>query len=137
MERSKELEDLTQELFEMFVTGDSSVVDRAVSTDDTSVVIGTDPREWWRGEEIARAFKAQADELSQAGVKFNMQDLAAFSDGDLGVVSARPAFTTPGGDVELRVTGAFKKQGGDWKLVQWHASIGISNEESVGQELTT
>lgn len=121
----------------MFSTGDSSVVDRAVSTDDSAVAIGTDPREWWWGEDISRAFKAQAKELSQAGVKFNMQDLAAFSEGDLGVVSARPAFTTPNGDAELRVTGAFKRQNGDWKLVQWHASIGISNEETVGQELTT
>jgi hypothetical protein len=29
------------------------------------------------------------------------------------------------------------EQSGDWKLVQSHGSIGVSNEESIGEELPT
>jgi hypothetical protein len=30
----------------------------------------------------------------------------------------------------------FHQEQGEWKIVQWHGSIGIPNEEAMGQELT-
>jgi hypothetical protein len=53
-------------------------------------------------------------------------------------MSDRPTLVV-GGEmrVPLRVTAVVERDGGSWKVVQWHASIGVSNEESFGAELTT
>ena len=41
-----------------------------------------------------------------------------------------------GTEIPFRITGVYHQENGEWKVVQWHASIGISNEEAIGQELT-
>jgi len=35
------------------------------------------------------------------------------------------------------LTAVFQKEQNDWKIVQWHVSIGISNEDLIGETLTT
>jgi hypothetical protein len=50
----------------------------------------------------------------------------------------RPKFKLPDGtEVEVRVSLVARREGSEWRIVHWHASIGISNVEAVGQELTT
>ena len=42
-----------------------------------------------------------------------------------------------GSEILGRMTVAFSKAGGEWKIVHWHLSIGVSNVEALGKELPT
>ena len=42
-----------------------------------------------------------------------------------------------GTDIPLRLTMVFHQENSDWKIVQWHISTGVSNEDAVGKALTT
>ena len=50
----------------------------------------------------------------------------------------QPKLVLPGGtELRCRFTAVFHKENGGWKGVQWHWSIGVPNEEAIGQELET
>jgi hypothetical protein len=139
METSDELRRITENFYDLFVTGDTSVADRYIENQDGLLVIGTDPREWWSEyESIMSALKAQAGELSQVGLKIRRdREVQAYQEGSVGWVADRPTFVFPDGtEVEMRMTGVFTDHVDGWKLVQWHASLGVANEEAIGQELT-
>ena len=42
-----------------------------------------------------------------------------------------------GTEMPVRLTAVFQKEENGWKIVQWHFSAGISNEDLVGETLTT
>jgi hypothetical protein len=39
--------------------------------------------------------------------------------------------------VPARLTAVFLRAGGAWRLVQAHGSLGVANEEAIGQELAS
>lgn len=44
--------------------------------------------------------------------------------------------TSPvGAGIGVRLTGVWHREGDAWKLIQFHASIGVPNDESFGQDL--
>jgi len=103
---------------------------------DGVVAIGSDPTEWWAGyETITSVFKVQMEEMR--GVTISDSDPQAYSEGSVGWAADRFMLRFPDGtQVPFRVTIVFHQEGGQWKIVQWHGSIGIPNEEALGQELT-
>ena len=45
----------------------------------------------------------------------------------------RLAFVTPDGhDIPCRLTGVWRREGDEWKLIQSHASIGVPNAQAFG-----
>jgi hypothetical protein len=139
MEASPDLRRIAEEFYELFLSGDTSVVERYVENDDGLLVIGTDPREWWSEyENVMTALKAQAAELSGVGLKIvRDHEIEAHQEGVVGWVADRPRFVFPdGSELSLRVTAVFLEKVGGWKLAQWHASVGVDNEEAVGRGLT-
>ncbi len=62
----------------------------------------------------------------------------AYSEGTVGWVADYPKLRLPDGtEIPFRITTVYPKENGAWKMVQWHGSIGVPNEEMVGQDLTT
>ena len=61
MERSQELEDLVRAWFGAASKGDASLIDRHVSRDPGTRLIGSDPNEWLDGEEIAGFLRGEAE----------------------------------------------------------------------------
>jgi ketosteroid isomerase-like protein len=85
---------------------------------------------------ITRVFKTQLQEMG--GIQVKAGDLNAFVEGNVGWVADRPTLRLPNGQaMPSRGTAVFHKEDGEWKIVQYHASIGVSNVEAVGKELTT
>jgi SnoaL-like protein len=121
-------------LYEAFSRGDADLMERLTSRREGLVFIGTDPNEWW--EEIAlirRMLQAQAG----AGITVLPGEVRAYREGSVGWVADRGTFKLPdGSEVPFRLTAVFHQEDGDWKLIQQHASIGVSNEEAIGQDLT-
>jgi hypothetical protein len=70
-----------------------------------------------------------------AGITVVPGDTRGYREGDIGWVASRAAFRLPDGtEVPARMTAVFRRESGDWKVVQGHASIGVGNEEATGVE---
>lgn len=62
MERSREIEAFMGELYDAMVRGDAGRFDQVVSGGDAPLAIGSDPEEWWSGQEtILAAFRGQLE----------------------------------------------------------------------------
>jgi hypothetical protein len=60
------------------------------------------------------------------------EDIDAWQEGDVGWVAVQGAIRVPGQlDTPLRFTAVYHKDGGEWKVVQAHASIGVRNEDTT------
>jgi hypothetical protein len=137
LESSDEVLEAVRLLYEAISSGDVDSIGRSISKRDGVVVIGTDPNEWWTDyAKIISVFQAQIQEQG-GGIPIVAGDLKAYSEGDTGWFDDRSMFRLTDGDFPFRHTGVLHKENGEWKFVQLHASIGVSNEEEFGKELTT
>ncbi len=139
MEHSDELRDLTLRFYEAATTGDLSFFDRHVSRQEGTVFIGTDPNEWWEGfEAFVEAMRAQVEAMGDGGLQIAAGQLQAYREGSVGWVIDRDAsFRLPDGrEIPFRSTLVFRREDGEWKLVHLHSSIGVSNEEIFGEDVT-
>ena len=146
MEPAPELRSLVERLIRNWVVGDTLAVTDLISREPGSLVIGTDSEEWWEGyNSISAILKIQFQEMAEVeGRGFGtvdpiavLQDFSSWKEGSIGWVSAR---LTVGGEAEsgtyARITMVFREEGSFWRVVQWHSSIGVSNEQ-MGTNLTT
>jgi len=135
MESSVELRDFMLQLYQT-MSNDAAGFARYVSQQPGVVAIGTAPEEWWSDHAtISRIFKTQFEELgSFSVVEANPQ---AYRAGNVGWVADRATLRLADRtEVPFRLTVVLLQEQGEWQIAQWHASIGISNQEAIGQELT-
>ena len=131
MEHSDELRDLMLRFYEASTTGDLTFVDRHVSRQEGAAFIGTDPDEWWEGFEALR-------EAMGGMLQIVPGQIRAYSEGSLGwVIDRDTLFRLPDGtEMPFRNTAIFRREDGEWKLIHAHSSIGVSNEELFGEDVT-
>jgi class 3 adenylate cyclase len=81
---------------------------------------------------------AQLPELAAAGgLRVEFLDTDGYEEGSVGWGAANCLATFPDSVVPLRLTGVFHLENGYWHAVQVHFSVGVTNEERLGIELTT
>lgn len=137
MERSPELRDLMLRIYQALSSGDADFFDQLASRQDGLVAIGTDPTEWWADYgSFVRALRAQLQEMG-GGFPITPGDPQAHREGSVGWAADQPTFNLPESPaIPLRLTMVFHQEAGSWKVVQWHVSLGVANEEALGQELS-
>jgi hypothetical protein len=137
VEQSAELKALYRQSCEAQSSGDYSFFERHFSQKDGVLAIGTDPTEWWAGyATITKVFKAQLKEAGELQVLADAPQ--AYCDGSIGWVAGQPTVRLRDGtEIRTRLTAVFQKEQDGWKIVQWHFSAGVSNEDLVGETLTT
>ena len=137
MEQSTELKELYLRICEALSSGDYPFFERCFSKKDGVLAIGTDPTEWWAGyDNITRVFKVQIEETG--GFQILKDTPHAYSDGSIGWLAGRPTLKLRDGtEMPVRLTAVFQREQNSWKIVQWHFSIAIANEDSIGETLTT
>lgn len=129
MERSPELEGLVRAWFDAASKGDASLVDRHVSHQGSTRLIGSDPDEWVAGPNVADFLRGEV-EGSGGNVTFSPSETEAFSEGSVGWAATRLTITLPDGkSVSPRWSAVFHREDGEWRFVQTHASIAVPNEE--------
>jgi hypothetical protein len=135
MEKSPELEALLMSFYEALTEGDISYIKNITSRRDGVLMIGTDPNEWWADyDTIIRVNEAQIKEMG--GIPVEAGDPQAFTEGSVGWVADQALIRLADGpDIPFRLTGVLHKENNEWKMVQWHVSIGVPNEEAFGQDL--
>jgi SnoaL-like protein len=108
--------------------GGSSWADRYLSHRMELTTVGTDPGEWFEGEEAFQHMNAEMNE--SAGLKFLPGDIRTHEEGSVGWAIARPMLLLPNGrQVAMRWSAVFHREDRDWKLVLFHASVGVPNEQ--------
>jgi ketosteroid isomerase-like protein len=118
MQRSPQIEQVLGDLNSRMAAGDTEAILAAHSADDSALAIGTDQSEWAQG-------RAALEQLWQAqppmpDVRFD--DLQCYEEGPIGWFSGK--VTIPGDEpLTMRVTGVLRKEDGEWKFIQSHASL--------------
>jgi hypothetical protein len=132
MERSDELRDIILTTFEALSSEDTSVIDRHITRQEEVRLIGSDPNEWFDGEQVAEVLK---QEVQQSTVRVSSPgEVEAFVEGTVGWASSRPVWTLEDGrEIPTRWTAVFHQEDGVWKMVQAHTSVGVPNEELFGE----
>ena len=129
MEPSVELESAVLRLYDAMAAGDVSAIERLFSRQSGVLAIGSDPAEWWAGHDaIVRKFEAQ---LLETGTRrIDPGELSAFVEGTVGwAVDRRTMLLRNGKELTVRETTVFHREEGEWKIVQFHASLAVSNAE--------
>ena len=136
MGESAEIRSVAMHYFDAICRGDTSYLEQFVSREDGTLLIGTDPNEWWAGHErIVSVWRAQFEAVG-GSLPIRATNLQAYCDGNIGWFAAQPVATLPGGTLApFRITAVVRKEDGDWKLVSSHSSFGVPNEEAIGQAL--
>ena len=135
MERSPEIEEFAERYYQAARDGYGPAADAFISQRAEVVVIGSDPDEWWDGPGYNAAMRAQAEAMG-GSIPIHTGDLRAYREGSVGWIIDRPTFHFgDGNDAHARVTAILHEEGGAWRIVHLHLSVGVANEEALGQEL--
>ena len=109
------------------------------SIDPCFIAIGTDEEEYWEGQqdiiEIAKHQRAGTGDRSHRIPEWSRSEHSAM--GRSGWSVARTSFVLPDGrPARARASRVFHLVAGQWRMVHSHVSIGSSNFETFGVELT-
>ncbi|HXY44095.1 MAG TPA: adenylate/guanylate cyclase domain-containing protein [Acidimicrobiales bacterium] len=141
MESAPELVPLMERMAKTWEAFDPIAVLDAFSRQPGALMIGTDPDEWWEGSEASSTlFRVQLQELQSTGraIRYEIEEIVAWKEGTVGWIASRHRAEIEGSPPILgRLTLVVHEEGAYWRIVQWHASIGVSNEQSLGMEMTT
>jgi len=126
MEESVELKDLTLRSYAALSSQDHLFFERHVSQADGMLGIGTGPSEWWAGH--GRFVNVLNDAMGYFSIIAGGPQ--AFSEGTVGWMADNARLKIPGGkEIPLRLTLIFHQEEGEWKIIQWHSSIGVPDED--------
>jgi SnoaL-like domain len=134
MEQSSELEELTRKLYFAVSSADAGFFERYLSRGASCVVIGTAPDEWW--EDYAAALDPIRKQMASVGnaVELLAGDVRAYREGTVGWVADQPTLKIGSMAALCRHTSVFLREADDWRIVQHHFSIGVSNDVVFGSE---
>jgi len=130
MPTSPEVQKAFDDLIASFNTGDVAALGQVVASTGDVLGVGSDPNEWWLGRDrLLSVLETQMREME--GSRWELGEVA----GSSGWAAAPTDVVLPDGTrVPGRLTIALSPDG---KVEHFHFSIGTTNEEAIGQELTT
>ena len=135
---SQGIRELVERYAEAVRTGDLDTVAGLIDDGQEVLIIGTDPEEWWKGRDtVLGVYRAQQAEMGdQVGI--STLDLDTSEEiGDAGWFAGRLRLQVPTGELPLRVSGAARRRGEEWRIVHLHVSVGAENWATTGLDLPT
>ncbi len=108
---------------------DFARVEKCWSDQEGVLCIFTAPHEWLEGRQAILDKYREA--LPGSGdYRVIVDHLEAYCEGSVGWVAARPVFVLAnGGKVTTRFTAVLHMEESGWKFVQYHVSVGVTDEE--------
>lgn len=137
MDPAPELVLLVERLYRSWAALDYEAMLEAIARHPGTLVIGSDPQEWWAGpEEITAVMRAQAQEMPT--IHFEIEEVDAWKEGTIGWAAVKAQMTMSDAPPTFtRSTLVLREEGAYWRVVQWHFSVAVPNEEVLGVGLTT
>ena len=108
-----------------------------LSENPGALIIGTDPAEWWHGQEARAVWRRQFEELGPSTATWEViEEIEAWEEGTVGWASVKHRVTSGEWSLDARLTCVLHLERGEWKIVQVHWSMPKPNVEALGRELT-
>ncbi|WP_285750413.1 nuclear transport factor 2 family protein [Lentzea sp. NBRC 105346] len=117
--------------YDAFNSGSVDQFSDALADTDGTSVIGSAPGEGH--SDRASWIKTYAEMITPAGVRLRGGPSArGFAHDGAGFVVDEPAFVLPDGSrLETRLTAVLIEEGGRWRVVHLHFSVGVPDEEAI------
>lgn len=127
MMESTQVRDAMLRFYDRLSASDVASFDTIVSSDSATLVIGTAPGEWVTERPRLRfGFETEGVSIDPG------PSPQGYEEGAMGWVVDEPTMHFPDGSaVRTRLTSVFVDEGGHWKLVHMHVSVGVPDEEVV------
>lgn len=111
-------------------SGQAGSIQEIYSLQEGVTIIGNDPNEWFDDRDSVMAFMNAG---SSSQVEIDVQNLRAYSEGNVGWTMDRVSVKLPNGvELPVRHTRIFHKENSAWKMVHLHVSIAVPNESIAG-----
>jgi class 3 adenylate cyclase len=137
MEKSPDIEGILRRFLRCFAQSDVEGLRALSSKEPGRRAIGTDPREWSAGPGWETMFTQLPEMAAAGGMKVQFLDSDGFEEGAVGWGAANCVAGFGNSEWPLRLTGVFRLEQGHWHVVQVHFSVGVTNEDAYGVELST
>ena len=134
MEPSEEIRRVIDRWTRAIAEGDQECLAR-LSEHPGSLIVGTDPAEWWRGHETRAVWGRQIEEL-RGVFSVRADEIDAWEEGSVGWAAVKETIGVEGGTLEARATYVLRLEHGEWKVVQAHWSLPRAKVEAFGRSLT-
>ncbi|MGD2042459.1 MAG: adenylate/guanylate cyclase domain-containing protein [Acidimicrobiia bacterium] len=133
---SAELNAVFTRLLRAFEEGDEDAVRSLMSTGEHTLILGTDPREWFRGGEGVELILVQMRGIPD--FEYELRRSEAFEHNGVGWVAADViSHVADGPSVELRMSAIFALERPGWRLVHLHTSSPSPDDaDRIGPELS-
>lgn len=130
MQRSPEIEAAYARLLQAMSAGDGDGFVQRTAAGAAASLIGSAPGEIFKGDGAWEAVPTLIATFPAVGLRVMPGDPLAYADGVTGWLVDQPRWRTREGYEErTRLTAVFRREGGDWKLVHLHHSVGVPDDQ--------
>ena len=130
----KNAELLIQKMWDSFIDGDIDAFSQTMSKDEDMVTFGTDASERWDSwQELKNSVALQFDAFDVISVERKNKSLKISNSGNTAWFSETVdwEFLSNGNNEsvkDIRYTGVMEFRNGQWKIVQFHCSVGVAGQ---------
>ena len=135
MEPSEEIRRIIERLVTAIAEGDSESALGRLSDHPATLIIGSDPAEWWRGQETRAVWGRQLEEFGGSFL-VTADEIDAWEEGSVGWASVKETIDWEGKTIEGRATYVLHLEHGEWKDVRVHWSFPQPHAVVLGRSLT-
>jgi adenylate cyclase len=137
MNRSSEIEAVVRRFLAARVASDAETMRNLHSRSDDVRMIGSDQHEWAQGHQDAVDIWAGQPIEFFEGTEITILRIEAFENGETGWAAVELEYTlSSGGTFNVRITMVLVLEESVWKVAQFHFSIPVANDETLGVDLT-
>ena len=130
----KNAELFIQKMWDSFIDGDIDAFSQTMSKDEDMVTFGTDASERWDSwQELENSVALQFDAFDVISVERKNKSLKISNSGNTAWFSETVdwEFLSNGNNEsvkDIRYTGVMEYRNGQWKIVQFHCSVGVAGQ---------
>jgi adenylate cyclase len=134
VEPSEEIRRVIERWTMSIAEGDRASILGRLSKEPGTLIIGTDPAEWWRDTDAHVIWARQIEEILRFPI--TATEIEAWEEGSVGWAGVKETVDWEGKTFESRATYVLHLERGEWKVVQVHWSFPRAHLETLGRSLT-
>jgi adenylate cyclase len=135
MEPSEEIRRIIDRLTNAIAEGDRESVLGRLSDHTGTLIVGSDPAEWWRGHETRAVWGRQLEEFDGSFL-VTANEIDAWEEGSVGWASVKETIEWAGKTMEGRASYILHLEHDEWKVVHVHWSFPQPHIDVLGKSLT-
>ena len=135
MEPSEEIRRVIERLVTAIAASDKESALGRLSDHPGTLIVGSDPEEWWRGQETRAVWGRQLEEFDGSFL-VTANEIDAWEEGTVGWASVKETIDWEGRAIQGRASYILHLEHGEWKVVHIHWSFPQPHADVLGKSLT-